>query len=87
MDTDTIAESVQKTGKLLIVDEAHESFGISGEIVMRIMPKVLTDLEMPVERLCTPDIPIPFSPVLEPAIIPSEKGIAAKIREMVKGGN
>ncbi|MFR5701472.1 MAG: transketolase C-terminal domain-containing protein [Eubacterium ramulus] len=40
LDTDTIIKSVKKTGKLLIVDEGHESFGISGEIATRIMPEV-----------------------------------------------
>ena len=54
---------MKKTGKLLIVDEGHESFGISGEIATRIMPEVFYDLEAPVKRLGTADVPLPFSPV------------------------
>ncbi|KAA8679079.1 alpha-ketoacid dehydrogenase subunit beta [Clostridium sp. HV4-5-A1G] len=83
MDTETIIKSVKKTGKLLIVDEGHISFGISGEIATRIMPDVFYDLEAPVQRLGTADVPLPFSPALEFPIIPDEKSIEAKIREML----
>ena len=83
LDTETIIRSVKKTGKLLIVDEGHISFGISGEIATRIMPDIFYDLEAPIQRLGTGDVPLPFSPALEFPIIPDEKSIAAKIREMV----
>lgn len=87
LDTEAIIRSVRKTGKLLIVDEGHMSFGISGEIALRIMPEVFYDLEAPVERLGTADVPMPFSPALELPLIPDEKSIAAKIREMVAPAN
>lgn len=83
LDTDTIVRSVRKTGRLLIVDEGHISFGISGEIIARIMPQVFYDLEAPVQRLGTTDVPLPFSPALEFPLIPDEKAIAAKIKEML----
>lgn len=83
LDTNTIIKSVKKTGRLLIVDEGHKSFGISGEIATRIMPDVFYDLEAPVQRLGTGDVPLPFSPALEFPIIPDDKAIAAKIREMI----
>ncbi len=83
LDTETIINSVKKTGKLLIVDEGHISFGISGEIATRIMPEVFYDLEAPIERLGTADVPLPFSPALEFPLIPDEKSITAKIKEMV----
>jgi pyruvate dehydrogenase E1 component beta subunit len=86
LDTETVIRSVKKTGKLLILDEGHVSFGISGEIAARIMPDIFYDLEAPIERLGTADVPLPFSPALELPLIPDEKKIAAKIREMVKGG-
>ena len=86
LDTETIIRSVKKTGRLLIVDEGHRSFGISGEIAARIMPDVFYDLEAPIERLGTADVPLPFSPALEFPLIPDEKRIGAKIREMVQGG-
>ena len=83
MDVDAIVRSVAKTGKLLIVDEGHTSFGISGEIMARVMPEVFYQLEAPMQRLGTADTPLPFSPALEMPLIPDEKAIAAKIREMV----
>ena len=83
LDTDTIIKSVKKTGKLLIVDEGHESFGISGEIATRIMPEVFYDLEAPVKRLGTADVPLPFSPALEFPLIPDDKKIYAAIKEML----
>jgi len=83
LDTDTIIQSVKKTGRLLIVDEGHISFGIGSEIAARVMPEVFYDLEAPIQRLGTADVPLPFSPALEFPLIPDEKKIAAKIREMV----
>lgn len=83
LDTDAIIRSVKKTGRLLIVDEGHEYFGISGEIAARIMPEVFYDLEAPIARMGTGNVPLPFSPALEFPLIPDEKTIAAKIREMV----
>lgn len=83
MDTDTIIKSVKKTGKLLVVDEGHESFGISGEIATRIMPEVFYDLEAPVMRIGTADVPLPFSPALEFPLIPNEEDILAKIKEIL----
>ena len=84
LDTEAIIRSVKKTGRLLVVDEGHTSFGISGEIALRILPEVFYDLEAPVERLGTADTPLPFSPALEFPLIPDEKSIAAKIREMTR---
>ncbi|MDR2503036.1 MAG: alpha-ketoacid dehydrogenase subunit beta [Deltaproteobacteria bacterium] len=86
LDTNSIIHSVKKTGRLLIVDEGHTGFGISGEIALRIMPEVFYDLDAPIERLGTADVPMPFSPALEFPLIPDEKSIAAKIREMVRPG-
>ncbi len=57
LDTETIIRSVKKTGKLLIVDEGHLSFGITGEIASRIMPDVFYDLGAPIQRMGTADAP------------------------------
>ena len=84
LDTDSVIRSVKKTGRLLIVDEGHASFGISGEIALRIMPEVFYDLEAPVERLGTADVPLPFSPALEFPLIPDEKAIMEKAREIIR---
>ena len=65
------------------MDEGCIEFGITGEIYARVMPEVFYDLEAPIERMGTGHVPIPFSPALEFPLIPDEKKIAAKIREMV----
>jgi pyruvate dehydrogenase E1 component beta subunit len=80
LDKQTMIASVKKTGRLLIVDEGHLSFGVGAEIGMGIMEEVFYDLDFPIMRLGTADVPIPFSPALEFPIIPDAK----KIYEMAK---
>ena len=81
LDRETIIESVKKTGKLLITDEAYERCGIGGEIGMDIMEEVFYYLDMPIMRVCTPNISLPFSPALEFPIIPSSEKVYEKIKE------
>ena len=83
LDKAAIIESVKKTGKLLIVDEGHLSFGISGEVAMSIMNECFYYLEAPIMRLGTGDVPLPFSPALEFPLIPDEKAIRAAILKMI----
>ena len=83
LDRETICRSVKKTGRLLIVDEGHASYGISGEIAMAVMEKNFYDLDAPIERMCAADVPVPFSPVLEQEVIPDEKAIRAAILRML----
>ena len=75
LDRAAIIESVKKTGRLLIVDEGHESFGISGEIAISIMEDVFYYLDAPIIRLGTANVPLPFSPALEFPLIPDENSI------------
>ncbi|MHB1315137.1 MAG: alpha-ketoacid dehydrogenase subunit beta [Christensenellales bacterium] len=83
LDSDGIAASVRKTGRLLIVDEGTESYGISGEITYQVTKKAFGALQAPVERLCTPDIIIPFSPALEfPVLVDADK-IITKVKTML----
>lgn len=84
LDKQTIIDSVKKTGRLLIVDEGFISFGAGAEIGMRIMEDVFYDLEYPMIRMGTADVPHPFSPALEFPIIPDAKKIYAKAKEMAK---
>jgi len=84
LDKDTIINSVKKTGRLLIVDEGCERCGVAGEIAMSILKDVFYYLDAPIERLTTANVPIPFSPVLEFSIIPDEKKIYKKVKEMTR---
>ena len=85
LDRDTIIESVKKTGRLLIVDEGYERCGVAGEIAISVLKDVFYYLNAPIERLTTANVPIPFSPALEFPLIPDEKKIYQKVKDMVLG--
>jgi pyruvate/2-oxoglutarate/acetoin dehydrogenase E1 component len=84
LDKESIVETVKKTHRALIVDEDYRSFGMSGEIAAILAEEALDYLEAPVRRLAIPDVPIPYSRVLEQAVIPSVPRIAETIRMMMK---
>jgi pyruvate dehydrogenase E1 component beta subunit len=85
LDKDTIVKSIKKTGRLLIVDEGYERCGVAGEIAMSILKDIFYYLDAPIERLTTANLPLPFSPALEFPIVPDEKKIYQKVKEMVIG--
>ena len=84
LDRETIIESVKKTGRLLIVDEAYERCGIGAEIGADVMDEVFYYLDAPIGRIGTPNVSIPFSPALEFPIIPSVEKTIAKVKKMMK---
>lgn len=84
MDRDAIITSVKKTGRLLVVDEAHEKCGIGAEIGADVMDDVFYYLEAPIGRIATPNVPLPFSPALEFPIIPSVEKIIVKVKKMME---
>jgi pyruvate dehydrogenase E1 component beta subunit len=79
LDTETILESVQKTGRLVVVDEDYRSFGVTGEITARVVEEGLADLEA-VERVAHPDVPIPYARPLENETIPDTDDISEAVR-------
>ena len=68
---------------MLLVDEGYTSFGITGEIGFSIMQDVFYDLEAPMMRVCAPDVPVPFSPVLEKLVVPNEEMVLAAVKQLV----
>lgn len=84
LDKETVLDTVKKTHRVLIVDEDYRSFGMSGEISAILAEEALDYLEAPVRRLAVPDVPIPYSRVLEQAVIPSAEGIAQALRAVMK---
>jgi pyruvate/2-oxoglutarate/acetoin dehydrogenase E1 component len=70
LDRDSILRSVRKTGKALIAHEATRSCGVGAEVAALITEEAFEDLDAPVRRLTAPDVPIPFSPPLEQAVLP-----------------
>ncbi len=83
LDTETIARSVAKTGRLLIVDEAFAPYGIGAEIAACLADGGFDDLDAPIRRLNGAHTPTPYSPPLEAAVVPDEDGIARAIRDLL----
>ena len=81
LDTDTVLESVQKTGRLVVVDEDYHSFGLSGEIIARATEGALDDLSA-VSRVTMPDVPIPYARPLEQEVNPGTEDIADGIQKV-----
>lgn len=83
LDTDTILKSVQKTGRLLIVDEAFGPCSIASEVAAQVADRGFNDLDAPIKRLHGAFTPTPYSPPLETAVVPQSKEIALAIRELM----
>jgi acetoin:2,6-dichlorophenolindophenol oxidoreductase subunit beta len=79
-DLATIVTSVQKTGRLLIVEENHERGGWGAQLTADVSREAFGYLDQP-----TPDVPIPFSPPLEAWLIPDEERIRAAVLAVVHG--
>ncbi len=84
LDTDTILQSVAKTGRLLIVDEPPAPCGFAAEIAARVVDAGFDDLDAPIRRLTGVFTPTPYSPPLEAAVVPTAAAIADAIRALVK---
>jgi pyruvate/2-oxoglutarate/acetoin dehydrogenase E1 component len=85
LDADTIRNSVRKTGRLVIADEAGPTAGFSAEIAAIATEDAATfaRLKAPVKRVCALQVPIPYSPVLENHVFPDRNRIMAGIREVL----
>ena len=84
LDTATFLASVARTHRALIVDEGWRSVGIAAELSARIMEGVFYDLDAPVERLCSAEVPIPYARHLEEAALPQVDTIVTTIKRMVQ---
>jgi pyruvate dehydrogenase E1 component beta subunit len=84
LDTEAILESVAKTHRLLIVQEAPVFAGFGAEVAATVAEKALYDLDCPIVRLGSWETPMPFSPPLEDAVVPNAARIAEKIQAMVR---
>jgi acetoin:2,6-dichlorophenolindophenol oxidoreductase subunit beta len=82
LDVGTVAASVSRTGKLLVVDEDYLSFGLSGELVARVFETLGPDVLRAVARHAVPDVPIPAALPLERAVVPREDSILRAIEEL-----
>ena len=85
LDEEMILNSVKKTSRAIVVDEGHQSFGVTAEIATRIAEKTFYHLDAPVIRMGAMDVPIPFSPALEDLTVPTVEGVASTTRKIVAG--
>lgn len=83
LDRETILASVRKTGKALIAHEATRACGAGAELAGLIAEEAFEDLDAPIRRLTAPDVPIPFSPPLEQAVLPQLDQTKEACRELL----
>ncbi len=83
LDHRTVADSVARTRRLLVVDEDYLSFGLSGELVTRVVEALGPSRIMAIGRVANPDVPIPAALSLEREVIPNEERIEAAARSLL----
>jgi pyruvate/2-oxoglutarate/acetoin dehydrogenase E1 component len=85
LDEKTILESVKKTSRVIILDEGHQSYGVTAEVAGRISEKAFYHLDAPVARMGAMDVPVPFSPALEDLTVPTVEAVVAKAHKLIQG--
>ncbi len=84
LDMETVLESLAKTHRMVIIDEGWKSGSLSAEIMARVMEQAFYDLDAPIERVCSVEVPIPYARHLEQAAIPQVETILAAALRTVK---
>jgi pyruvate/2-oxoglutarate/acetoin dehydrogenase E1 component len=84
LDEEAILESVRKTSKVVILDEANQTCAAGAQVAALIAERGWEDLDGPVVRVSTPDVPIPFSPTLEQAVLPQVDDVKEACRELLE---
>ena len=83
LDEQAILDSVARCSKVVIVDEANMTCAAGARVAALIAEKRFEDLDGPVVRVATPDVPIPFSPPLEGAVLPNVERVREACRELL----
>ena len=83
LDEEAILESVARCSKVIVVDEANQMCAAGAQVAALIAEKGFEDLDGPVVRVATPDVPIPFSPPLEQAVLPSVERVKEACRDLL----
>jgi pyruvate dehydrogenase E1 component beta subunit len=82
LDEKALIESVRKTSRCIVLDEGYGRYGITGELASVIQEGAFYDLDGPVRRMGAMHVPIPFSPSLEDATVPSDRNVFDLARQM-----
>jgi 2-oxoisovalerate dehydrogenase E1 component beta subunit len=83
LDEQAILDSVARCSKVVVVDEANATCAAGAQVAALIAEKAFEDLDGPVVRVATPDVPIPFAPGLERAVLPQVSDIREACRELL----
>lgn len=84
LDEKTLIDSAKKTSRAIVLDEGYERYGVTAEIASVIATGAFYDLDAPVKRIAAMHVPVPFSPPLEDATIPTEKSVFDAARAMCR---
>ncbi|MEZ7237133.1 pyruvate dehydrogenase complex E1 component subunit beta [Rhodococcus sp. GXMU-t2271] len=79
LDTATVVDSVRRTHRVVVVDEGWRSVGLAAEVTTRIVEEAFYDLDAPVVRVCSEEVPVPYARHLEQAAIPQPEKIVAAV--------
>jgi len=82
LDEKTLIDSAKKTSRVIVIDEGYERYGVTAEIAAVIAEGAFYNLDSPVKRMGAMHIPIPFSPPLEDATVPTEKSVFEVARKL-----
>ncbi len=85
LDFDTILASVQKTGRLVVVDEASQTCSAASEIAATVAEQGFRWLNAPIRRVTAPDVPMPYSRVMENFVVPDQVRITTAVRSVMGG--
>jgi pyruvate dehydrogenase E1 component beta subunit len=83
LDEATILDSVRRTHRAVLVDEEWRSGSFSAEVSARIMEQAFFDLDAPVQRVCSAEVPIPYAKHLEEAALPQPASIIAAVKSIL----
>ena len=86
LDTETIVASARKCRRVVVVDEGWRSGSLAAEVMARVVEHAFYDLDAPLARVCSEEVPIPYAKHLEEAALPQPAKIVAAVRAMLGAG-
>ena len=86
LDDETLLDCVRRTRRVVIVDEGWRSGSVSAEIAARIAEQAFYDLDAPIARVCSAEVPIPYAQHLEEAALPNPGRIVEAVQKLLAGG-
>jgi pyruvate/2-oxoglutarate/acetoin dehydrogenase E1 component len=86
LDKDTLVASAKKTGRVIVLDEGYQRYGVTAELASVIADEAFYYLDAPVKRMGAMDVPVPFSPVLEDLTVPTPEKVVEMAKQLIDGG-